>query len=421
MVADTAYYDLLEIHVTADEGEIKRAYKRKAMQHHPDKNPDDPLAHETFQKIGQAYETLSDPNLRESYDKYGPDGPSSSSHGGDMDDLFASMFGASFTFDSAGPSRRSKPSRGQDTNVRYEVSLEEVYKGKTVRMSLERDRLCGGCRGSGARPNAVPVKCGTCEGKGSIYVQRHLGPNLVGRMKEECTACQGEGKRVRDREKCKRCKGAKVVKEKKQVEFDIKPGTLDGERIALRGEGDEASEIPPGDVIFQIRHRPHPLFRPRPSGRPHDLSMTLPLSLSEALLGFSRVAFVHLDGRGIRLVSPRGQRVIRPSEELVIKGEGLPMRYNDGKGDLWIKFEIEMPGTSWVARQDPEVSYRLLSFSSWSMSDDLLLSCSIDAKKRWQRKRVPLKEQGSKVQLPGPLGDIVPLPKVIDIRYLSDP
>ncbi|EIW70863.1 hypothetical protein TREMEDRAFT_68250 [Tremella mesenterica DSM 1558] len=381
MVADTAYYDLLEIHVTADEGEIKRAYKRKAMQHHPDKNPDDPLAHETFQKIGQAYETLSDPNLRESYDKYGPDGPSSS-HGADMDDLFASMFGASFTFDSAGPSRRSKPSRGQDTNVRYEVSLEEVYKGKTVRMSLERDRLCGGCRGSGARPNAVPVKCGTCEGKGSIYVQRHLGPNLVGRMKEECTACQGEGKRVRDRERCKRCKGAKVVKEKKQVEFDIKPGTLDGERIALRGEGDEASEIPPGDVIFQIRHRPHPLFRPRPSGRPHDLSMTLPLSLSEALLGFSRVAFVHLDGRGIRLVSPRGQRVIRPSEELVIKGEGLPMRYNDGKGDLWIKFEVEMPGTSWVARQDPE---------------------------------------GSELQLPGPLGDILPLPHVVDIRCLLDP
>nr|XP_031859221.1 uncharacterized protein CI109_005417 [Kwoniella shandongensis]KAA5526293.1 hypothetical protein CI109_005417 [Kwoniella shandongensis] len=366
LVADSSYYDLLEVSVDATEIEIKKAYKKKAMQHHPDKNPDNPEAHETFQRIGQAYETLSNPDDRATYDQFGPDGAPKGGMGPDMDmdDLFASMFGggmgfdpfmggggAGFSFDpSGGPSggRRPKPSRGRDTTVAYDITMEEAFKGKKVVMSLERDRVCGGCKGSGARSGVTPGDCSRCEAKGFILTDRHLGPGLLGKMKTTCPECDGEGKRLREKEKCKKCKGKKVVKEKKRIEFMIDPGTEDGERIALRGEGDEAPDIPAGDVIFLIRHLPHPSFRHHP-GSAGSLQIVLSIRLSESLLGFSRVLFIHLDGRGIHVTSKRGERIIQPGSVWVIKGEGMPIRGKGGrKGDMYVRFEVEFPTTDWA-------------------------------------------------------------------------
>ncbi|WVQ82184.1 hypothetical protein IAT38_004312 [Cryptococcus sp. DSM 104549] len=365
MVADSSYYDLLEVSVDATEVEIKKAYKKKAMQHHPDKNPDNPEAHETFQRIGQAYETLSNPNDRATYDEFGPEGAPRGGMPSDMDmeDLFAAMFGggmggmpfddfgggAGFSFDPSGGGggARRKPSKGKDTTVPYDISLEDAYKGKKVMMSLERDRVCGGCKGSGARAGVVPRDCSKCEGKGVVFKDRMLGPGLVGKMKSPCPECDGEGKKLRDKEKCKKCKGAKVVKEKKRVEFMIDPGTEDGERIALRGEADEAPDIPPGDVIFLIRHLPHPSFRPQPHS-PGSLTILINIRLSEALLGFSRVLFIHLDGRGIHVTSPRGARIIQPGSTWLIKGEGMPIRGKGRKGDMYVRFEVEFPGVEWA-------------------------------------------------------------------------
>ena len=163
-----------------------------------------------------------------------------------------------------------------------------------------------------------------------------------------------------------------MVKEKKRVEFRIEPGTEDGERIALRGEADEAvrfqvpsllnfqPDIRPGDVIFHISHKPHLIFKPRPR-QLADLMVTANIRLSEALLGFNRILFIHLDGRGIRAESKRGERVIQPGAEWVIRGEGMPKRGREEKGDLWVKFEVEMPGVSWAARAESKVSYKALS------------------------------------------------------------
>ncbi|OCF36918.1 chaperone regulator [Kwoniella heveanensis BCC8398] len=359
VVADSTYYDLLEVSVDATEVEIKKAYKKK--------NPDDPQAHDKFQKIGQAYETLSNPNERATYDQYGTDGPPRGGGMGsdmDMDDLFASMFGgmggfgfddggASFGFDmgggGGGPSgrRRPKPAKGRDTMVPYDISLEDVYKGKKVVMNLERDRICGGCKGSGGRPGVEPRECSKCEGKGFIFTDRHLAPGLLGKMKSVCPECDGEGKKLRDKEKCKKCKGAKVLKEKKRIEFMIDAGTEDGERIALRGEGDEAPDIPAGDVIFLIRHLPHSSFRPHP-GSAGSLQILLSIRLSESLLGFSRVLFIHLDGRGIKVTSKRGDRIIKPGSVWVIKGEGLPIRGSSRKGDMYVRFDVEFPDEKWA-------------------------------------------------------------------------
>ncbi|WWC93982.1 hypothetical protein V866_000820 [Kwoniella sp. B9012] len=360
LVFDTTYYDLLEVSVDATDVEIKKAYKKKAMQHHPDKNPDDPQAHETFQKIGQAYETLSNPNDRATYDSHGPDGPPRggmpSDMGMDMDDLFAQMFGGggfgmgggSFEFDmGGGPSRRRKPAKGRDTVVPYDISLEEAYKGKKVVMNLERDRICSGCKGSGARPGVEPKECGNCEGKGTIFTDRHIAPGLLGKVKSPCPSCHGEGKKIRDKEKCKKCKGLKVTKEKKRIEFMIDPGTEDGERIALKGEGDEEPDVPAGDIIFLIRHLPHPSFKPQPHA-PGGLSILISIRLSESLLGFSRILFIHLDGRGIHVDSKKGERIIKPGSVYTIKGEGMPIRGTSRKGDMYVRFDVEFPTTDWA-------------------------------------------------------------------------
>ncbi|ODO08208.1 hypothetical protein I350_03797 [Cryptococcus amylolentus CBS 6273] len=366
MVADSAYYDLLGVGVEATEGEIKKAYKKKAMQHHP--NPDNPEAHETFQKIGQAYETLSNPNDRATYDQYGPDGPRGGGGGGeyDMDDLFNAMFGGGGGFDgyddfgggfgggshwsSGGP--RRKPAKGRDTTVPYDMSLEEVFKGKKVVMNLERDRICKGCTGSGARAGVKPKECSKCEGKGEVFTDRMLAPGLVGKMKTPCPDCHGAGTKLRDKEKCKKCKGSRVQKEKKRVEFEIEAGVEDGERIALRGEGDEEPDVPAGDVIFLIHHLPHPSFRPQPHS-PGSLQILLSIRLSEALLGFSRVLFIHLDGSGVHITSKKGERIIKSGSIWRIEGEGLPIRGSWGKrrGDVYVRFEIEYPDEEWARKQ----------------------------------------------------------------------
>ncbi|WWC89526.1 uncharacterized protein L201_004450 [Kwoniella dendrophila CBS 6074] len=362
LVYDTTYYDLLEVSVDASDAEIKKAYKKKAMQHHP--NPDNPQAHETFQKIGQAYETLSNPNDRASYDSHGPDGPprggGMGGGGMDMDDLFEQMFGGGFggigggfEFEmggggggGGGPSRR-KPTKGKDTIIAYDISLEDVYKGKKVIMNLERDRICQGCKGSGARSGVQPKECGNCEGKGTILTDRHIAPGFLGKVKSPCPSCNGQGKKIREKEKCKKCKGLKVTKEKKRIEFMIDPGTEDGERIALRGEGDEEPDIPAGDIIFLIRHLPHPSFKPQPHS-PGSLSILISIRLSESLLGFSRILFIHLDGRGIKIESKKGERIIKPNSIYIIKNEGLPIRGTSRKGDIYIKFDVEFPNEDWA-------------------------------------------------------------------------
>nr|XP_019046093.1 chaperone regulator [Kwoniella bestiolae CBS 10118]OCF25023.1 chaperone regulator [Kwoniella bestiolae CBS 10118] len=324
-------------------------------------NPDDPQAHETFQKIGQAYETLSNPNDRATYDSHGPDGPP---RGGgmpsdmDMDDLFSQMFGGGFGMGGGGfefemgggPSRRRKPTKGRDTTIPYDISLEEAYKGKKVIMNLERDRICGGCEGSGARAGVEPKECGNCEGKGVVFTDRHIAPGLLGKVKSPCPSCHGEGKKIRDKEKCKKCKGLKVTKEKKRIEFMIDPGTEDGERIALRGEGDEEPEVPAGDIIFLIRHLPHPSFKPQPHTQ-GGLSILISIRLSESLLGFSRILFIHLDGRGIQIESKKGERIIKPGSIYTIKGEGMPIRGTGRKGDMYVRFDVEFPTIDWAKHQ----------------------------------------------------------------------
>ncbi|KAF9466534.1 DnaJ-domain-containing protein [Collybia nuda] len=364
MAVETELYDLLGVQPNATEGEIRKAYMRKAKEHHPDKNINDPEAGQKFQEIAAAYEILNDPQTREVYDMRGMDGLNGpgGSEGMDAADLFAQFFagagGASFGFDfgpGAGGPRRSR-GKGDDSVIPHEVSLEDLYNGKSVKMNMSKEAVCAPCKGSGARGNAKPRPCATCEGRGWNFVQSQLSPSRIGTSRLACHACAGAGELLKEKDRCKKCKGAKVVTEKTRQEIFIEPGMSDGQRIVLTGAGDEVPGTPAGDVVFVLKLTPHASFER--SGK--DLLTNVTITLSEALFGFSRILLTHLDGRGIQVSSPRG-RIIKPGDSIVLRGEGMPLpKRPDEKGDLYVILAIEMPDEQWLKTVDHKVLGELL-------------------------------------------------------------
>ncbi|KAH0833262.1 putative chaperone regulator [Lanmaoa asiatica] len=312
----------------------KRHIGKKRKEHHPDKNPNDPGAAQKFQEMAAAYEILSDSNSREIYDREGMDGfAGPGGRGGGMPpdaaDMFAQFFGGGTTFfdfaGGSGPRRR----KGEDTEIPYQVTLEDLYNGKSVKINMEKEIICGTCNGSGARGNAKPKEC-------------------LGQRVSNVPECNGEGSKIREKDRCKKCKGEKTVKEKTRQEIFIEKGMPDGYRIVLAGAGDQQPDIPPGDVIFRLKTSQHDSFER--SGI--DLLANVKITLSEALLGFSRILITHLDGRGVSVSSPPG-RIITPGQTIKLRGEGMPTFKNpDQRGDLYIVLEFEMPDTEWLRSVD---------------------------------------------------------------------
>lgn len=362
MVVDTQYYEVLGVNPNATAGEIKRAYKKKALQSHPDKNPDDPDAAQNFQQLSTAYETLSDATKRAHYDEHGQHGPSHDMYddgmGMDPDELFAQLFagmgGGMFGMPPGGHQRRPG-GRGDDSVLPYEVTLEDLYLGKSVKMNMTRSVICLQCHGSGGKANAVPVKCVKCGGKGLTNVNQRLGPNQIGVSRMVCPDCDGEGTKLREKDRCKKCKGKKTVSEHKKIEFTIKKGLSDRARINLSGQGDQEPGQETGDLIFVLKAKPHKTFQR--SGA--DLLVTVHLTLSEALTGFNRVVLTHLDGRGIRIASPPN-KIIRTGDSIKIPGEGMPLPHGTGRGDMYILYEVDLPDDEWLRGIDQEALSRIL-------------------------------------------------------------
>ncbi|KAI6122172.1 hypothetical protein EDD16DRAFT_1894626 [Pisolithus croceorrhizus] len=357
MPVETELYDFLGVPPSASENDIKKAYRKKAKEHHPDKNPNDPGAAQKFQEMAAAYEILSDPNTREVYDREGMDGLTGSRGGGmpaDPAEMFAQFFGNANFFDFTGgaPSRR----KGENTEISYDVTLEDLYNGKSVKINMEKEVICATCNGSGARGNAKPKECSRCDSKGWIFTQTQIAPSRYGTMRTKCPECDGKGSKLREKDRCKRCKGERTVKGKTRQEIFIEKGMPDGYRIVLTGAGDQEPGIPPGDVVFKIKTAQHPSFERSGS----DLLMNVKITLSEALLGFSRILLTHLDGRGIRVSSPPG-KVINPGQTIKLRGEGMPTFKNpDNKGDLYIVLDVEMPDAGWLRSVDSAALARLL-------------------------------------------------------------
>ncbi|PVG04354.1 hypothetical protein CPB86DRAFT_747812 [Serendipita vermifera] len=334
-------------------------------------NPNNPDAHAKFQEIAAAYEVLVDEQAREMYDQYGLEGLSGGSGGHPFspEDLFEQLFsGGSFGFN-AGRRRR----RGEDSKIPYDVTLEELYAGKTVKMQIEKTVVCSTCSGSGGKSGTKPKQCVRCDGEGVIMSTRAVGGATVGFARIACPECKGSGKTIREKDRCKKCKGEKVTKEKKRLEIQIEPGMPDQHHIVLQGEGDQEPEMTPGDVVLVLNCKDHESFERAGS----DLLAHVRITLSEALLGFSRVVLTHLDGRGIHFDSRKSagseglKKIYKSGDTVVIRGEGMPIWKKDSKaksamggkverGDLFILFEVEMPDEAWLENVDIQALRALL-------------------------------------------------------------
>ncbi|KXS20433.1 DnaJ-domain-containing protein [Gonapodya prolifera JEL478] len=338
---ETKLYDVLGISATASESDIKKAYRKLALQYHPDKNPD---AGDKFKEISHAYEVLSDQQKRDVYDKYGEEGLSGEGGPGggiSPEDLFSHFFGSSmFGGGGGGRGKSSGPRRGKDMAHALKVSLEDLYKGKVSKLALQKQIICPKCEGRGGKEGASKT-CGSCQGRGIKIIMRQIGP-MIQQLQQTCSDCGGEGEVIKEKDRCKNCTGKKVVQERKILEVNIDKGMQDGQRITFSGEADQSPGVVPGDIIIVVEEKPHPRFQRRGD----DLYYQGKIDLVTALAG-GQFTIPHLDDRVLVVNIIPGEN-IKPGDVKSINGEGMPVYRNPfQKGNLYVKFEIEFPPHGW--------------------------------------------------------------------------
>ena len=333
-MTNSQLYDLLGVSPTASDAELKKAYRKKALALHPD-NGGDP---EMFKEVTSAYEALSDPNKREMYDRFGPDGLSESGMGGGMDpqDLFSQLFGGmGGMFGGAG--RPRGPRKGKDLIHRVRVTLEDLYKGKVTKLALQKHVLCSSCEGRGGDEGAVKT-CSTCHGQGVKVALRQIGP-MVQQMQQPCPDCQATGEQIDPKHRCKDCQGKKIKQERKVLEVRIDKGMTDGHQITFKEEADQAPNPIPGDVIIVVDEQPHPRFK----RRGNDLYVDVEVDLLTALAG-GKVSIEHLDDHALSVEIPRGE-IVKPGELKVLRGQGMPSYRFHELGDLYVNLGVRFPDT----------------------------------------------------------------------------
>lgn len=343
-MAPTAnYYDTLGVKKDASVDDIKKAFRRLARKHHPDAGGDE----EKFKEINEAYEVLSDPEKRTQYDQYGqyfggqvPPGAGPGATGwpggggfrvenvdlGDLGDLFGSVFsGGGFGARQAGP----RPQRGRDVEVMLDLTFEQALKGSSAKVEIERAERCATCAGTGAEPPSSPVTCPTCKGAGSVTE----GQGLFG-FSRPCPRCHGRGTVIE--KPCAACKGTGRVSSRKPVTVNVPAGATDGGRLRFKGKGEAGVEGgPSGDLYVVTRIKKHPYFARDGA----DVTMELPISMSEAALG-TQVTIPAPDGTKVKLKVPAGTQ---DGKVLRMRGKGAPKLKGPGVGDLRVKAKVIVP------------------------------------------------------------------------------
>jgi molecular chaperone DnaJ len=338
------YYEILGVQRSADAEEIKRAYRRMAMKHHPDRNPGDAEAEVKFKESAEAYEVLSDESKRKVYDQYGHEGLRQRGGGAahdfsrmNVEDIF-SMFNDIFSGGGFGGGRgRGGPARGYDLETEVDISLEDVLKGASRDVEFTRADVCDSCSGSGAAPGSRPQRCGTCGGQG-VVIQSGLGGMF--RMQTTCPTCRGRREVVK--EKCAACRGRGRIGKTRKLEVKIPAGVGDGMVVRVQGEGEPPPpELSPdgsgmrGDLHVVIRVAKHELLH-----RDGDhLVMQMPISMTQAALG-AHVEVPTLNREPASIVIPRGTQ---HGTMFRVEGLGLPNLRNGRRGDLVIVTKVEIP------------------------------------------------------------------------------
>jgi len=316
------------------------------MKHHPDKNPGNPEAAEKFKEISQAYEILADKEKREMYDKYGEEGlKEGGGFGADPFDIFSQFF------------RREKsgPKRGKDLIHELQVSLKDLYNGKTSKLAVSKNIICSKCNGSGTKSGKEPTKCRGCEGRGVKVIIKQLGPGMIQQMQTYCPECRGKGEIIEDSSKCDNCSGQKTVKEKKILEVHVDKGMRHGQKRVFRGEADQAPGIEAGDIIVVLVQKLHETF----TRIGNDLKIIKTFPLVEALTG-TTFPIEHLDNR-ILLVKTSPGDIICDGEIRKIANEGMPHHKNPfTKGDLYVEFKVKYPEPGFFKPEQIKVLEQIL-------------------------------------------------------------
>ena len=333
-MAKRDYYEILGVNRDATEDEIKKSYRKLAMKHHPDRNPDNPKAEESFKEAKEAYEVLSDDHKRAAYDQFGHAGVDPSAGAGPggqgfgkFADAFGDIFGDIFG-GGAGGGRRSNVYRGADLRYNMEISLEDAARGTETKIRIPVMAECETCHGSGARPGTQPVTCTTCGGHGQVRMQQGFFS-----VQQTCPKCHGTGKMVK--EPCPTCHSAGRVKQHKTLAVKIPAGVDEGDRIRLSGEGEAGvNGGPPGDLYVVVHLKPHDIFQRDGS----HLHCEMPVSFTTAALG-GEIEIPTLGGHAKMKIPAETQTgaVFR------LRGKGIkPLRGND-QGDLMCHVVVETP------------------------------------------------------------------------------
>jgi molecular chaperone DnaJ len=332
-MAKRCFYEVLGVERSADEGELKSAFRKLAMKWHPDRNPGDKNCEARFKEINEAYEILKDPDKRAAYDRFGhaafehggPGGPAGfgADFGSAFSDLFEGIFGMG-----AGRARSGRE-RGADLRYNMEIRLEEAYSGKTAHVRIPASVTCESCSGSGAKAGTRPKACPSCGGQGRI---RHAQGFFT--LERTCPNCQGRGQVIDN--PCQACSGSGRVTRERTLSVNIPPGVEDGTRIRLAGEGEAGVRGgPTGDLYIFLSIAGHPFFQREGA----DLHCRVPISMVTAALG-GEFEVPTIDGTNTRVKVPEGTQSGR---RFRVQGKGMPVLRSKQAGDMYIQVLVETP------------------------------------------------------------------------------
>src|SRR5215472_614112 len=332
------YYEVLGVSRTATDQEIKSAYRKLALQHHPDRNPGNQEAEEKFKEAAEAYSVLSDAQKRANYDRFGHAGVGSTAGGGfggfdpsvfaDFSDILGDIFGFGDFF---GGGRRggSRIQRGADLRYDLELTFEEAAFGTTTKIKVPRHETCNECNGSGAQKGSGPTTCQTCNGYGQVRFQQGFFS-----ITRTCSQCHGSGQVIKSR--CTTCQGDGRVAKEKTLELKIPAGLDTGSKLRVSGEGDSGGKGgPAGDLYVVLSVMDHEFFE----RRDHDLYCHSPISFPQAALG-TQIVVPTLEREDEKLSIPAGTQT---GSTFRIKGRGISKRGGSARGDLYVMVNVVVP------------------------------------------------------------------------------
>lgn len=344
----TEYYDILGIPKNSNAQDIKKAYRKKSLQWHPDKNNNSDESNKKFKEIGEAYGVLSNDEKRQIYDKFGKAGLENHGNGGGMNpnDIFSQFFGGGmgggFSFNSNFSSHHhhhheSVRQKGPDKRVEIQISISDSMNGATKHCKLGRNMYCSTCRGTGLKKNAKVNTCDKCNGSGICTVIRQMGPMRI-QQQGTCDKCRGEGKITNNADKCNCCNGGKIKRGDEVIEMIIKKGSKDGDSIVFKNKSDALADCEEeGDlhIIFRIDNTE------TMSRNGDDLIVKYPILLSDALSGLSFV-FNHPNGNNIVI---EYNEIISPNTKYILDNMGFLNNDTNKYGSMIFEFEIIFPKT----------------------------------------------------------------------------